>query len=272
MTSRAQESEHEADEAGGEAIYSSEGLAPVSIPPPPIIVTPWKNSDENEDKERSGSCYLDTSSSVHPREAFQVFSGKVFRGTVYGDHSNFGKGQVESPLERLARLRWEVSELERDFGHDENENGDENRKAEEMAKEVTQVTQRLEALGEGMRSVHDHSKLKERQAKLTHLVKDKVDQILKNNGDGETNDASKSGIVYELYSNGTGSITGTDNETGASEALEERLARIESLVGSASRASSQTSILDRLQEAEARVRSLDDEVLRTASARAKVIR
>ena len=94
--------EHAADEAGGEVVYSSDGLA--ALPRPPAI--PAKASE--------GSDGLDTKE-YSAEEAFEVFSGKVYPSE---GGSNYKLWQ-ESPLQRLGRLQRELAELEQDVASDD---------------------------------------------------------------------------------------------------------------------------------------------------------
>ena len=62
--------EHIADEAGGEAIYSSDGLSPLSVPPRPPLFSGALSKNKNED------VVLETEGLLDPSDAMSKFGGK----------------------------------------------------------------------------------------------------------------------------------------------------------------------------------------------------
>lgn len=240
-------SSHTADAAGGEAIYSSDGLAPLPIPPPPSSSLPNKNrrninqgstAEENDDND---TLLLDTQSNDVVR-SFEVFSGKVFAPEA--KRSSTPKFLNESRLERLARIQAELEEMEEDYCNDTN---DSNLGDEEIVGVVKDLSARLKVLQNGI----DVTK---RQTDLTSMV---------NNLSLEaTNEEEEQGHQTQK------------NQQRGDLAQEQRLLRIENILGSKFNTgnASGVSVLQRLKEAEEKLNSIDEKSLNQAASRAKVIR
>ena len=246
-----------ADAAGGEAIYSSDGLPPLPAPVPPI-----KSRQEADDDD----AILD-SESMSPTDAFEVFGGRAYLrpaggsrrsngaavaaagNLVAGSAAGGGTGlAVEPPLVRLARLSAELTELERDLAATSATTAGDGAGAagssapgvsnEELTKLVRELSSRLEVMsnqhgiapgaGGAGKTLSDN---------LTRLVREeltKMEQTSAAAASADDGTASASGIVYELYaSSSTGHVGPTSAASAASEAsIEERLGRIERAVGS----------------------------------------
>ena len=102
-------SEHAADEAAGEEIFTSEGREPpIVMSPPPIA--------QQQPAEDDDTALLETTG-LAPEKAFEVFAGKI-----YPIPSNRSAARLvssssvpETPWQRLARLQMEAAELEKDL-------------------------------------------------------------------------------------------------------------------------------------------------------------
>ena len=291
-----------ADAAGGEAIYSSDGLPPLPAPVPPVISSGAIGDADN---------VLD-SDHVSPAAAFEVFGGKAYLrpgggggrsvatgNLVAGSSSGTRTGlPVEPPLVRLARLSAELSELERDLDTTTTSTAAAGAvSSEELTQLAMELSSRLEVLsnqhgivagtgGNNNRTLSDN---------LTRLVREELAKASSSSSDtasaaAATSESGAGGIVYELYaSSATGLLGPTSAASAASEAsIAERLGRIERAVGSTSSASaivstsaasggesdsgSGRSVLERLEGAERMVGRVDAKALDAAAARAKVIR
>ena len=290
-----------ADAAGGEAIYSSDGLPPLPAPVPPI--------KSRIDKSAADDTVLD-SDTVSPADAFEVFGGKAYLrpggGSGGGRHSAAAGGTlilsaistsgdgtvaVETPLVRLARLTAEVSELEKDLassasatvGNDglpEEQRGGVSK--EELTRLARELALRLEVAGNehGVVAGGSGNVFRGQQDDLTRLVREELTKVQSALPAGATDDkpTESSGVVYELYaSSSTGHVGCTTAGTAAVESsIDERLGRIERAVGAQSSltaaAGGGRSVLERLEEAEKLVKRVDGKSLDAAAARAKVIR
>lgn len=244
-----------ADAAGGEAIYSSDGLPPLPAPVPPI-----KSRQEADDDD----AILD-SESMSPTDAFEVFGGRAYLrpaggsrrsngaaaaagNLVAGSAAGGGTGlAVEPPLVRLARLSAELTELERDLAATSATTAGGGAGAagssapgvsnEELTKLARELSSRLEVMsnqhgiapgaGGAGKTLSDN---------LTRLVREELAKMEQTSATAASDDGTDaaSGIVYELYaSSSTGHVGPTSAASAASEAsIEERLGRIERAVGS----------------------------------------
>ena len=263
MTSSKDTAASGADAAGGEAIYSSDGLPPLPAPIPPI-----KSRQDVPAPDDDGNAILD-SESMSPTDAFEVFGGRAYLRPAGGNRrsgsaaaataaGNLVAGSaaggaaaglaVEPPLVRLARLSAELTELERDLATSATGGAGAGSPAagvsnEELAKLARELSSRLEVMsnqhgiapgaGGSGRALSDN---------LTRLVREELTKMEQTASATSSDTASASvsggsgggGIVYELYASpSTGHVGPTSAATAASEASsEERLGRIESAVGS----------------------------------------
>eukprot|EP00978_Attheya_sp_CCMP212_P018376 scaffold50201_cov50-Attheya_sp.AAC.6 len=221
-----------ADEAGGEAIFSSDGLPPLAPP-----LAPVSSSASTE--------------AISPLEAFEVFSGRLFPPSSAVQQ----KLDDEPPLVRLARLQTELKELEKDMQSAP--------PSEHFAVEdVTQVMQGLSSRLDSLSANAASTLFKGRQSDLTTLVQSSQ---LKSNGSAAAAGTSSNneGVVYELYGGPASAASAVD------VSLQERLQAMEALVGSDA---SGKSILQRLEQAELMASKADPRSLEAAANRAKVIR
>ena len=263
MTSEDQ-SPHVADQAGGEAIFSSDGLAP--IPKPPAPKSRYSKNDNEDGLDDGGS------HNMNPLQAFEVFAGTVFPTKPNESSSSIGipRRRIggESRLESLARIESELKALELDVaasssGGDETSEVDPNVRAERDL--MQQLSQRLVQL-----STTTSSNVQQRHLDLNSIVQSQVQQ-LKETKQNTTTDATpppKEEVVYELYSNkdGGGADTMTPQQL-------QRLERLEQCLGPLSSGGiSSLSLLERLAKAEDTLTSIEPSSLDLAASRAKVIR
>lgn len=248
-------SPHVADQAGGEAIFSSDGLAPIPKPPAP-------KTRHTEDNEKDG---LDQESHMDPLKAFEIFAGTVFPNTNGNETSTSSAATMkcrpfgESRLESLARIESELKALEMDL--DVSKSGepteDPNLQAEQDL--MQQLSQRLVQL-----STTVSSNVEQRHLDLNSIVQSQVQQ-LKDTEQG-SDQPKKDEIVYELYSK-------NDNGTAMTPQQLERLERLEQCLGPVSNGGiSSSTLLERLAKAEDTLKSIHPTSLELAASRAKVIR
>lgn len=233
--------EHAADEAAGEVIYSSDGIPPVSIP---------KRYSIAEIGDDADMATLDTEGGSATR-AFEVFSGKIY--PVKTPAAGPSSAKSETPAERLARLQQEVAELEQDLS-----SGAASEESPAVMEMVTDLKNRLQTQAGAAVSAKN-------QAEMTRSIQQHLQEWEAKKGKAPASAGGKAeaGVVYELYG-GVGVPAAS-----AAPSLEERLLRVESLVGSSS---AKQSLLKRLEEMETFMKTLDAKGLEQASAKAKVIR
>jgi hypothetical protein len=181
-----------ADEAGGEAIFSSDGLPPLSPPVAPV------SSASTE--------------SLSPLEAFEVFSGRLFPPSSAVQQ----KLDDEPPLVRLARLQTELKALEKDL---QSAPSSEHFAAEDVTQVMQGLSSRLDSLSTNAAS----TLFKGRQSDLTTLVQSSQ---YKSAGSAASALTKNEGVVYELYGGPASAASAVD------VSLQERLQAMEALVGS----------------------------------------
>jgi hypothetical protein len=192
-----------ADEAGGETIFSSDGMAPLPVPKVPVVASS-ENFFDN-------SAILDTDTSlVDPSSASSVRIG-------------------ESPQGRLVRLQKEVEQLSKELPNNH---------------QVMKLAQTLS------------TRLQTRSNAADELVR-VIDQKRQ---EQEVPGSESEGLVYELYGGST---------PAAPSSVEERLLKMERLVGSNT---TTESLVKRIENAENLVKRVDAKTLDEAVTRAKVIR
>lgn len=239
-----------ADEAGGEVVYSSDGLSPMEITKPPAIA-----QAEITDKEESS--VLD-SDDIQASDAFEVFSGKVYSVKTPQSYAAHG-GYKETPLERLARLQTETSQLETELRTTAANSG--RAFDEEIVKLATQLKSRLNAASSTRLPEQDElTRLIHKQLKLAQGAAAEATSTPPATSSTSSSTTSTTGLIYELYGTAQNPTTST----------EERLTKIERLVGSS--ATSHKSLLARLEELESTLARVDDKSLEQAQLKAKVIR
>ncbi|KAL3944579.1 MAG: hypothetical protein SGBAC_001345 [Bacillariaceae sp.] len=236
-----------ADEAGGEVIFSSDGLSPAAVTKPPTV------SQSTSD----GETILD-SDDLAPETAFEVFQGKVYSTQgVVNNNNNKSKfaapaSSDETPLEKLARLSTEVAALEAQLGANASTSGKDF--DEQLVGLASDLKTRLQTVSSN-KMEHDD---------LTRLMKQQLD-TLKDGGSAPAaaeSSTGKTGVVYELYGSAS-------NPTST---MESRIVKLERLLGSSQNQVTHNSLVSRLEELESLVQTVDPTVLDSTATKAKVIR
>eukprot|EP00934_Nitzschia_sp_Nitz4_P007558 Nitzschia sp. Nitz4//scaffold255_size41878//18177//19328//NITZ4_007403-RA/size41878-processed-gene-0.13-mRNA-1//1//CDS//3329544365//7548//frame0 len=260
-----------ADEAGGEVVYSSDGLAPASIAKPPAV--PGSAAASTEDD------VLD-SEALSPQLAFEIFQGKLY-SSKSGSGGAAKKGAAasllmnpETPLERLARLQQEVDELQAQWTSTTANSG------RDFDEQLLALASTLKSQLQSMQA-NNHAT---EQDALTRLIRQQLDSLKQGEAASATDAAgtasadTPTGLVYELY--GTSAVP--------TSSLQERLLTLESFVGSSqqpppasqpassssksSASSSAKTLWHRLEALESLVQSVDATTMEQTTTRAKVIR
>ncbi len=239
------------DPATGEVIYGDDGLAPVEITKPPVVVQQAAGDSSSE--------AVLSSEQMSPQAAFEIFQGKVYSASTLAKQES----EKSSPLERLARLQQEVAELEAELQTTAADSG--RAFDEQVVQMATDLKNRL---------VTASSAQVMEQDELTRMIRQQLETVQSKGAEGAKGaDAGETGLVYELYGNATNPTT----------TLEERLLNLERLLGNPQQqhhaASSSTvsaahykSLLHRLEDMEALVATVDSATLEKTSTKAKVIR
>ena len=237
-----------ADEAGGEVVYSSDGLAPTPITKPPEVSSSGK--PEAGDDEVS-------SEALSPQEAFEMFQGRLYfskttQNSTTPSHPLIAK---ETPVARLARLQQEIAEVEQQLSTTSAGSGQE--LDEQLVALATTLKTQLTTLASSNRIMeHDD---------LTRLIRQQLDTLQASATNAAATQPAaaglpETGIVYELYGNAANPTT----------TLEDRLVRLEKAIGSQS--SSTKTLLQRLEEMESIVKTVDATTLEQTANKAKIIR
>lgn len=256
-----------ADEAGGEVIYSSDGLAPLDSTKPPMSVASPTAAGAGGDGKQQGSdgaagaegavdseeAVLD-SSGMNVVDAFEVFKGKIYsvktiETTPGAKHPTAVK---ETPLQRLARLQAEINELEAELSTTTANTG------RDFDEEVVQLATSLKSR---LKTVEEASNRLPQQDELTRLIRQQLKQTASvGSQSSAAPGASPTGVVYELYGTAQNPTT----------TVEDRLTKMERLVGSS--AVSTKSLVSRLDDVETMVGRIDPTSVEQAANKAKVIR
>jgi len=227
-----------ADEAGGEVVYSDDGLAPAAITKPPAV--PQPSTFEEDD--------VVSSDDMSPQLAFEVFQGKIY--SAQQQKSKVLVPDKETPLTRLARLQQELAEVETQLSATSAGAGQDF--DEQLVQLATTLKTQLTTLQTSNRVLeHDD---------LTRLIRQQLDSLEKKPSE-DKKDSSDTGVVYELYGNASNPTT----------TVEDRLVRLERAIGSQSSSASKT-LLQRLEEMERLVKTVDASSLEQTMTKAKVIR
>lgn len=228
-----------ADEAGGEVIYSSDGLSSVPVTKAPSVPK----------SIRDDSAVLD-SDDLAPETAFEVFQGKIYSVQTVSKSSGPSK-EEELPLEKLGRLSTEIAELEAQLQSTASTSGKEF--DEQLVGLATDLKTRL-VTASSQKMEHDG---------LTRLIRQNL-QTLKEKPTpaAARSGASETGVVYELYGTATNPST----------TMENRILKLERLLGSSQNQVTHDSLVNRLDELEALVKTVDPAVLEQTATKAKVIR
>lgn len=232
-----------ADEAGGEEIFSSDGLSPVAVTKAPTI----------SQAATDGETILD-SDDFAPETAFEVFQGKVYSTQGVNRFAPKPK-EDETPLEKLARLSTEVAELEAQLKTTASTSGKDF--DEQLVALASDLSTRLNTASSN-RMEHDD---------LTRLMRQQLDSIKNKDGAppsaaAAAANAGKTGVVFELYGSASNPTT----------TMESRLVQLERLLGSSQNTVTHNSLVSRLEELESLVQTVDPTILEATATKAKVIR
>lgn len=284
-----------ADEAGGEAVFTSDGLPSLTVPiPPPALSTirgdVMTDGAEGGTEGTSGGDAVIEEENSDPRTAFEAFSdaGTGWIGFSNADAASSSSNNAwEDPRQRLLRLKSEIDRLEATLT-DEKESDAKGPDCDgDLHAMSLELQSRLNDLG-----IADASSLatmlRGRQEDLTHLIARDMAQF----GNPEGNDMSREmkeisstenfklgqgegdcgKIVYELYRANPSSLTAPSAKTVPQEVLlEERLRKLELAMGSTDNEGGK-SILERIEEAERYAKEVDMKQLDKVAAKAKVVR
>mmetsp|Transcript_14960 Transcript_14960/g.31024 ORF Transcript_14960/g.31024 Transcript_14960/m.31024 type:complete len:354 (+) Transcript_14960:97-1158(+) len=232
------------DPATGEVIYGDDGLAPVEITKPPVVVQQAAGDSSSE--------AVLSSEQMSPQAAFEIFQGKVYSTSTLAKQES----EKSSPLERLARLQQEVAQLESELQTTAADSG--RAFDEQVVQMATDLKNRLVTASSAQVTEQDE---------LTRMIRQQLETVQSKGAESaKAADAGETGLVYELYGNATNPTT----------TLEERLLNLERLLGNASSSTvsavSYKSLLHRLEDMEALVATVDSATLEKTSTKAKVIR
>ncbi|KAL7517799.1 hypothetical protein ACHAWX_002689 [Stephanocyclus meneghinianus] len=271
--------EHTADEAGGEAIFSSDGLPSLSAPiPPPLPPIGADLSNDDAVVEESSD----------PMVAFETFVAKKNDDRRGGwgvlSSSSESRGEddrfltVDDPRRRLLRLKAEMDELEAELAtrasSATNEMGD-NTDDDEFQILSRELKTRLESMGLGGDSSYSiAAMLRGRQADLSELISHNLEKFATKSTDDtekilhkEEKAGEKGKIVYELYRSSGETLTASHREA----SWEERLRYLETAVGVGG-GDDNRSLLERVEEALRLANEVDAKEVEKVAAKAKVIR
>lgn len=227
-----------ADEAGGEVVFSSDGLSAATVAKPPPVP---QSSGE-------GETVLD-SDDLTPEMAFEVFQGKVYSAQSVNKFAPKPK-EDETPLERLGRLSTEVAELETQLKTTASTSGKDF--DEQLVGLASDLKTRLETASSN-KMEHDD---------LTRLMKQQLQSLKESPKTSVTRPGTSTGVVYELYGN-------ANNPTSA---MESRIVKLERLLGSSQNRVTHNSLVSRLEELESLIQTVDPTILESTATKAKVIR
>jgi hypothetical protein len=257
MASKLQE--HKADEAGGESIFSSDGLPSLSLPAPPTAASKGPSSSETDD--------VVIEESINTLSVFENFIVKtdVDKGlwgilSKDGDQTEAPVIDVDDPRRKLFRLKREIDELESELAAAATTEDNH----EFYTSMSNELRDRLERMGL-KDDVALATMLRGRQEDLSRVIARNMDKF----GppakaiDEEVAEGEKGKIVYELYK--------SDNCSTSSggRLLGERLRYLEMAVGSSGEG---VSLFERVEEAMKLAKEVDAKEVDKFAAKAKVIR
>ena len=246
-------SEHTADEAGGEAIFSSDGLPSLSIPPPPT-------TGLTADSDEGDAVIEEIIDTVGVFENFVVKSD-VERG--WGVLSKDGEPSnkvidIDDPRRKLFRLKAEIDELEAEMMKQTVDREDDiDTDFQAMSNELRS---QLEKMG-----INDdaalETMLRGRQEDLSQVITRDMNKFALSERTDEKREGEKGKIIYELYQSEKGT-------TSKQNTVEDRLRYLEIAVGSGEG----VSLFERVDEAIKLAREVDANEIDKVAAKAKVIR
>jgi len=280
MTSSA--NEHTADEAGGEAVFSSDGLPSLAAPlPPPLRSVPSSTGDSGND-----DAVVEEDSVMDPHSAFDAFAigregsagwSALSSPSGYGISGRGDVNAADDPRRRLFRLRAEIDELEGQLATEGSKLATEG-SIENFQSMVLELKARLDAMGICGESAYLAALIRGRQDDLSRVISRDLEKFL---GDSEGISAdsvkaeNQSGqIVYELYKSAGLSLNAPPSTASREAELEERLRKLEVVLGAGGGRSEEggKSLLERLEEAERISKEVDAKEVEKVAAKAKVIR
>eukprot|EP00585_Thalassiosira_rotula_P006096 CAMPEP_0196140734 /NCGR_PEP_ID=MMETSP0910-20130528/7537_1 /TAXON_ID=49265 /ORGANISM="Thalassiosira rotula, Strain GSO102" /LENGTH=409 /DNA_ID=CAMNT_0041401639 /DNA_START=16 /DNA_END=1245 /DNA_ORIENTATION=- len=278
-----------ADEAGGEAVFTSDGLPSLTtpLPPPPLPSIGGASSSsvgadagDAAEKENADAVIEDESD---PRVAFESFgdagtgwmglSNNVSAATAAASSSS-STGAWEDPRRRLFRLKSEIDALEATLAKETQKEGGSDDGTHAMALELKSRLNKMGMADSGSLA----TMLRGRQEDLSRVIARDLEKF----GNGDDNDLSKamnslslSGetkeedgkIIYELYRSDASATT-----IPRQAMLEERLRKLELAMGSSSDNNEGKSVLERIEEAERLAKEVDAKQVEKLAAKAKVVR
>ena len=227
-----------------EQVFCSDGLDRVKVEfaAPPVLAT--------------AGAVLEECESMNPHSAFEVFQGK----TMYSSGGGSGRLSREYPMDRLARLKREVEELQVDLQATSNPQSDGDNATNELQQVALELAQQLAVVEQ------QHSKSGNLQSHLSQVLEAEIGKLKMSKADDDRTH-STSGIKYELYA-----APGSSTDVAAFEMRLGALERV--LLGpSTSNALSNQSLLERLNQVEIFLQQISGgDSLNEVAARAKVIR
>eukprot|EP00574_Skeletonema_japonicum_P011497 CAMPEP_0201716708 /NCGR_PEP_ID=MMETSP0593-20130828/2628_1 /ASSEMBLY_ACC=CAM_ASM_000672 /TAXON_ID=267983 /ORGANISM="Skeletonema japonicum, Strain CCMP2506" /LENGTH=403 /DNA_ID=CAMNT_0048206577 /DNA_START=21 /DNA_END=1232 /DNA_ORIENTATION=+ len=277
--------EHTADEAGGEAVFSSDGLPSLLAPLPPPVINSAPTTSNDSGDDNVDAVIEESSTPVDVFESFHAHANAVgWSGLSKTTIDTDSTPSYEDPRRALFRLREEVDRLEGAFaveGQKHHETSDANDHYQ-----LQQLKSRLDnMLGDDASADITLDKLlRGRQEDLSRVIAKDVQNFQR--GDlsedmdklnisavGDDKNKIKDGkIVYELYSYSLGQQQ--QNPSPRAATLEERLRKLETVLGSTATATDATSksLLERLNDAERLTKEMDVKEVDKLAAKAKVVR
>ena len=258
--------DHSADEAGGEAIFSYDGLPSLAAPLPP----PSAGGPSAVDNNEIGDALISTNNTF--RTAFDSFNnaGTGWMGISHPTKNNAtnisgsgGGGGWEDPRRKLYQLNSEIEQLETTFANEQQQQDktvSDDIYNEEIQTEMEELKSRIVAMG----LADDASlanMLRVRQEDLSRVIKDgSLSEGMDNLSlKGKADDASKSTIVNSRKE----------------AMLEERLRKLELVMGNSNNTltnNGDKSIMERIQTAENLLNEVSPTQIDKLAAKAKVIR
>lgn len=258
--------DHSADEAGGEAIFSYDGLPSLAAPLPP----PSAGGPSAVDNNEIGDALISTNNTF--RTAFDSFNnaGTGWMGISHPTKNNAtnisgsgGGGGWEDPRRKLYQLNSEIEQLETTFANEQQQQDktvSDDIYNEEIQTEMEELKSRIVAMG----LADDASlanMLRVRQEDLSRVIKDgSLSEGMENlslKGKADDGSTAKSAI-------------------GIKEAmLEERLRKLELVMGNSNNTltnNGDKSIMERIQTAENLLNEVSPTQIDKLAAKAKVIR
>eukprot|EP00571_Detonula_confervacea_P014813 CAMPEP_0172300964 /NCGR_PEP_ID=MMETSP1058-20130122/2961_1 /TAXON_ID=83371 /ORGANISM="Detonula confervacea, Strain CCMP 353" /LENGTH=432 /DNA_ID=CAMNT_0013010935 /DNA_START=76 /DNA_END=1374 /DNA_ORIENTATION=+ len=303
---------HSADQAGGESVFTSDGLPSLvaPLPPPPLpsiggrrggiaalgatIAAVGDDNGNDITTDHDGDAVIEEESD--PRMAFEAFSEAGGWTGLSADNaaaasSSAGKVSAwEDPRRRLFQLKSEIDQLEATLAN-EKQHGDGD-DVDNLQAMTLELKSRIGAMG-----MADSSSLatmlRGRQEDLSSVIVRDLERFGQDNNTTLSNDMenltlkgeSKEGsddnirgdngkIVYELYRQSA--LSKSSACTIPREAmLEERLRKLELAMGTTNTNTTNgtdKSIMERIQEAERLTKEVDAKQIEKLAAKAKVVR